>query len=102
MKTELEEPLINFPRIDAVTLNKQLHLYTDWNKGRGSSNHVPCGCAPVHMFLVSSKICVGQGQFADCELTLRFFAKKPDVCVGNLLAAIFGDQRIKGLREKGE
>ena len=27
---------------------------------------------------------------------------KTDVCVGNLLAAIFGDQRIEAFREKGE
>ena len=28
--------------------------------------------------------------------------QKTDVCVVNLLSAIFGDQRIKGSREKGE
>ena len=28
--------------------------------------------------------------------------QKTDVCVVNLLSAIFGDQRIKGFREKGE
>jgi len=28
--------------------------------------------------------------------------QKTEVCVVKLLAAIFGDQRIKGFREKGE
>ena len=28
--------------------------------------------------------------------------KRTEVCVVNLLAAIFGDQRIKGFREKGD
>ena len=28
--------------------------------------------------------------------------QKTEVCVVHLLAAIFGDQRIKGFREKGE
>jgi len=28
--------------------------------------------------------------------------KNTEVCVVHLLAAIFGDQRIKGFREKGE
>jgi len=28
--------------------------------------------------------------------------QKTEVCVVNLLAAIFGGQRIKGFREKGE
>jgi len=28
--------------------------------------------------------------------------QKTEVCVVNLLAAIFGDQRIKAFREKGE
>ena len=29
-------------------------------------------------------------------------SKKTEVCVGDLLAAIFGDQRIEGFREKCE
>ena len=28
--------------------------------------------------------------------------QETDICVVNLLSAIFGDQRIKGSREKGE
>ena len=30
------------------------------------------------------------------------YYQKTDLCVVNLLSAIFGDQRIKGFREKGE
>jgi len=30
------------------------------------------------------------------------YIKKNKVCFGNLLTAIFGDQKIKGFREKGE
>ena len=32
----------------------------------------------------------------------QLFYQQTDVCVVNLLSAIFGDQRIKGLKEKGE
>ena len=30
------------------------------------------------------------------------YKKETGICVVNLLSAIFGDQRIKGFREKGE
>ena len=32
----------------------------------------------------------------------QFTCEKTEVCVINLLAAIFGDQRIEGFKEKGE
>jgi len=37
-------------------------------------------------------------QWHICQLNHQ----KTEVCVVHLLAAIFGDQRIKGFREKGE
>ena len=40
--------------------------------------------------------CHGNGRYV--SLTI----KKTDVCVVNLLSAIFGDQRINGFRENGE
>ena len=40
--------------------------------------------------------------FVDVAMTTALSYRKPKVWVANLLAAILGDQRIKGFREKGE
>ena len=44
----------------------------------------------------------GLFMFVDVAMTTALSYRKPKVWVANLLAAIFGDQRIKGFREKGE
>ena len=68
--------------------------------------HANCKENLMTRFLQINKTALkGLSIFIDVAIaTANMLAKlsKPEVCVVNLLATMFGDQRIEGFREKGE